>query len=336
MFQTKLIEIEITADCNAECPDCARTKRGMKLNGNGSLTLADIKHIFPTRDLLTDVTVSLCGVFGDPIVNPECFEICEYLNNMGARVGISTNGGLNSADWWEKLAKLENVTVGFAVDGFRETNHIYRVNTKFNIIERNMRAYTGAGGKGRWIYIVFEHNKHEVDFALELATELGLEFQLRGGGRNATPKQHKPRRGDEVELVGLLNTDLVQKHIEIRDNKEQIQNLLHTIDCRHLNQSYIFIGRNMRLYPCCHLYAAVTAGNTEYINELPEDWNCLQTHGINSILQHDSFTKINEMWSPYHKRYVPRCFEDCGNKGAFQDFDIPVDSDTHIKQLLNK
>ena len=47
-------------------------------------------------------------------------------------------------------------------------------------------------------------------------------------------------------------------------------------------------------------------------------------------------TKINEMWSPYHKRYVPRCFEDCGNKGAFQDFDIPVDSDTHLKQLLNK
>jgi MoaA/NifB/PqqE/SkfB family radical SAM enzyme len=336
MFHPKLIELEITADCNAQCPSCARTKRGMKLTGNNSLTLKDIQYMFQYTPWLKGKNISLCGTLGDPIVNPECLDICEWLGKQGARVGVSTNAGYNSAEWWSKLAVLDNVYVSFAVDGFRETNHIYRVNTKFNIIERNMTAYANAGGRGVWTYVLFDHNKHEVESALEFATNLGLEFNVRGGGRNATAKQHTPRKGAEVELVTAFNTDLVQEHVASQNSPEQIQSLLPTISCRHLNQSYLFVGSDMRLYPCCHLYAYTTAGGTEYIRDLPEDWNCLRTHTLFDIIKHDSFTQIKAMWSPYHKRYVPRCFQDCGNKGVYQDFNKPITDKAQIKSLLDE
>jgi len=314
-------ELEITANCNAECPICARTRRGMKLTGNNSLSLKDIKHIFPHQILIENKDFDLCGTLGDPIVNPECYKICEYLNNNGARrVNLSTNAGYNSAQWWEKLATLKNVRVGFAVDGFRQTNHIYRVNVNFKIVERNMFAYCNAGGKGNWKYIVFEHNKSELEIAQNFAKKLGLKFMVRGGGRNviASNTKHKPRKSEEVELVPVLKKDISQ-HMAL--NKDDIQENLHTIDCRHLNNNYLFIGSDMTLYPCCHLYAYTTAGNKEYVSDLPKNWNCLKTKTINEILSHTNFKEIKKMWSPYHNRYVPKCFATCGSKGIYLDFD---------------
>ena len=313
-------ELEITANCNAQCPICARTRRGMKLTGNNSLSLKDIQHIFPHKTLIEKKNFSLCGTLGDPIVNPECFEISEYLNNNGGHVHISTNAGYNSAEWWKKLATLKNVRVGFAVDGFRETNHIYRVNVNFKIVERSMTAYCEAGGKGNWQYIVFEHNKKEVDEAKHFAEKLGLRFEVRGGGRNnqAENTKHKPRKGNEVELVPLVKKNISQ-HKSIND-KDSIQANLHTVDCRHLNTNYLFVGSDMTLYPCCYLYAYTTAGNTEYTAGLPKDWNCLKTKTINDILTHSNFKDIKEMWSPHHNRYVPKCFKQCGNNGIFLDF----------------
>lgn len=327
------IEIEITADCNAQCPICARTRMGMKLTGNNKLSLDDIKHIFPNEESLQGKNVALCGTYGDPIVHQQCYEICEYLSNMGACVWLSTNGGYNSAEWWEKLALLKNVNVGFAVDGFRKTNHIYRVNVSFKLVERNMTAYMKAGGKGKWTYIVFEHNKDEVEEAEAFAKNLGLEFYVRGGGRNTVAIQHKPRKGDEVKLVTVFDTTKVKKHLDTIRNKDVIESKLDTIDCRHLNNKYIFIGSDMTLYPCCYLYAYSTSGGRDYIRRAPKDWNSLKTKTISEIMQHSKFSKIQKMWSPYHKRYVPKCFATCGNKGVYKDFDKKISNKGELKEL---
>ena len=81
-------ELEITANCNAECPLCARTEMGMKLRGNNELTFENIKQIFPTRESCDNKEFKLCGVLGDPILNNECFEIAEYISNFGGRINL--------------------------------------------------------------------------------------------------------------------------------------------------------------------------------------------------------------------------------------------------------
>ncbi len=141
-------ELEISSDCNAECPLCQRTHMKMPLRGNNNISLADLKNIFYKDEYINGKEFKLCGVLGDPILNPECIEICDFLSSKGARkIALSTNGGMNTPEWWTRLAKIKNVQVDFCVDGFENTNHIYRVNVKWPILMRNMKAYSEAKGK---------------------------------------------------------------------------------------------------------------------------------------------------------------------------------------------
>ena len=54
------------------------------------------------------------------------------------------------------------MNVGFAVDGFRKTNHIYRVNVNFKLVERNMTVKStetrGAVAVGRNLTIKGDYN----------------------------------------------------------------------------------------------------------------------------------------------------------------------------------
>ena len=176
------IELELSSDCNAACPGCARTQ----LDGTyevKNITFKDVQRLFPSKEYIDGKQFKICGVLGDPIVNPECSDILTYLAENGGYCVVSTNGSYNTADWWIRLAQVSHATskikVHFCVDGHRETNHIYRVNTKFNVLERNMEAYSNAGGIGDWIYIVFDHNEHELEIAKSHAQQLGFNFKVR-------------------------------------------------------------------------------------------------------------------------------------------------------------
>lgn len=323
-------ELELTADCNAECPVCTRTNMNLALSGNSTLTLQDIKQIFPTRDMIEGKNFDMCGVLGDPIVAPECLEICRYFAENGGEVSISTNAGYRTADWWRELASIPGIFVGFAVDGFSETNHIYRVNVNWKLVERNMRAYCAAGGKGAWKYIVFEHNEHEVDSARALAEELGLKFRFRTGGRNEFKKEkhHVPRKGNKVILKSskMFNhpgdMDKHRKLIKSLDENDisTINNSIPSITCRHLNDRYAYISSDMRLWQCCYLYSDYKMKKIQSLfHEVDEDWNNLQTHTIDDILSHPNFVEIQSMWHTSHDRFQTTCHRTCGTNGANLD-----------------
>ena len=129
------IEIEITSNCNARCPGCSRTLNG---ETNPQLTVADltaedfIKSI--PQEALYNKRLEFCGVFGDAAMHKNLIPILEYCNQAKSkRITIDTNGGVQKPEFWKKLAEL-GVYVNFSVDGHKETNHIYRVNTNFNVI----------------------------------------------------------------------------------------------------------------------------------------------------------------------------------------------------------
>jgi MoaA/NifB/PqqE/SkfB family radical SAM enzyme len=191
ILDIKKIELEITSNCNAACPGCTRTQRPDILEIN-SFTITDLIKIFPKREFISGKIFKFCGVLGDPIINPDCFAMVKYLVDNGGWCQLSTNAGLQTAEWWAELGKLSAETnlvdVSFCVDGHKETNHIYRINTKFETIERNMQAYS-TGGRGRasasWIYIIFDHNEHELEIAKEHALKMGFKFSVRTGMRNS-------------------------------------------------------------------------------------------------------------------------------------------------------
>tara|TARA_B100001094_G_scaffold81590_1_gene77823 strand:+ start:1390 stop:2391 length:1002 start_codon:yes stop_codon:yes gene_type:complete len=324
------VELEISSDCNAACPGCARTQN-IDLVKPTNLTLEQIQTWFPDPK---GIKFKFCGVLGDPIVNPECMAITKYLVDNGAKVQYSTNGGRNSADWWRELGTL-GIDVHFCIDG-TETNYVYRVNTNYKIIKRNMQAYSNAGGKATWIYIVFDHNEHEIQEAKQLAEQLGFKFATRTGMRNSFydwvaqvgKKNNKvkqvitttgAKQHSKVAVVKKLDEFIQDKN----KSQEQTQQIVNTIDCKYYHGNEIYIGADSTLWPCCFLYDSAFK-NKEAINDkysiYPTDWNDLNTHTIEQILNTEYYKQtLKDSWDPQHNLHISRCIRTCAKNRAYQN-----------------
>lgn len=329
----KRVELEISSDCNAACPGCARTQN-LDILQPQNITLKQIQEWFPDQSSIQDIMFKFCGVLGDPIVNPDCLEITRYLVDRGARIQYSTNGGRNNAEWWRQLGQM-GIDVHFCVDG-TNTNHIYRVNTNYNVIKRNMQAYSDAGGDATWIYIVFDHNEHEVAEARELAEQLGFKFATRTGMRNSfhnwvsrtgkknnqTEKTITTTGAKEHSKVAVVK-ELDQFITEQDKSPQQTQDIIQSIDCKYIHGGEIFVAANSTLWPCCFLWDSAFKNkeniNTKYA-EFPSDWNNLRVHSISDILASDYYqTVLQDSWNPDHHLHVSRCIRSCAKNRAYQN-----------------
>lgn len=337
----KKIELEITSNCNAACPGCARTQNPDILEIH-SFGLADLKRIFPTPSHIKNKQFKFCGVLGDPAFNPECVDMVDYLTSYGGYCQLSTNGGIQSADWWKRLGALSNrtrkVDVVFCIDGHKETNHIYRVNTVFDIIERNMTAYTTAGGTGTWMFIVFDHNEHELPLAEAHARNLGLKFATRTGMRNSihdwVAVVRKKQEGKVVKEEVVITTTGEKEHSKKEQVKELQQfieapkeekkkEILDSIVCKLVHEGEIFIAADQSMWPCCFLWDSYFKDKEnirEKLSEYSKGWNSLKEQSINDVLQNEWFDQVLALsWDPKHNKHLDRCIRTCGYKKAYQN-----------------
>lgn len=186
--RTLRFHLELTDKCNAACPMCERTLHDdhcatdwSKVR-NVEITLKDIQGSF-TAELCRQVErIDICGRLGDPPAARDCLAICEYLVDRDILVTVSTNGGLRSEKWWRSMGNVfrrNGSFVEFHIDGLEDTNHLYRVNTRYDKVIRNARAYLETGAAAEWHFILFRHNEHQVEEALRRSKELGFRgFKL--------------------------------------------------------------------------------------------------------------------------------------------------------------
>lgn len=231
-------ELEITQNCNLACPLCARTDQKYPLWNNPEISLHDFKKLV-TPEMIKGSEFKLCGTRGDPIAHTHCLEICQYLQEHGARkVSLSTNGGYNNVAWWEALAKT-NARPNFALDGGPETLHMYRINVKWETVDRNLRAFINAGGWASAQFIIFNHNEHEFKWIVDYCKELGIGLTKRTSGRNIfeAGKTATTRKGEKItysEGTTLKHTDLASvKQAVDRLDKLQIQAKLESYEIQH-------------------------------------------------------------------------------------------------------
>jgi MoaA/NifB/PqqE/SkfB family radical SAM enzyme len=179
--ELKSIHLEISTRCQASCPMCPRNIHGgienplLEIN---EWSLNDFIKIF-SKDVLEQLEIiNFCGNFGDPLMNNELIEMCEYIkvNAPNIQVLIHTNGSLRSTAWWTKLfdSLPKNHNVVFAIDGLEDTHSIYRVGTNYNLILKNAKTFIDAGGNAEWCFIRFKHNQHQVADAEHLSNKLGF------------------------------------------------------------------------------------------------------------------------------------------------------------------
>jgi MoaA/NifB/PqqE/SkfB family radical SAM enzyme len=273
------------------------------------LTLDDYKKIFFPAFLDQLTFISMCGVYGDPILAKDLLEIIKYTlrNNPHLRIDIYTNGSVHSASWWKKLAQvMRNGKVVFGIDGLEDTHHIHRRGTKFAIVLKNAKAFINAGGRAQWDFIVFKHNEHQVEQARKLSTGLGFKiFQVKRTSRFYKALYEKdPMLESTVEEFGKypLYNSKGRKYgcIELPENPYYRNASLKTIksltkefgsliryfdkvpiDCQAKQTKGIFVSAEGLVYPCCWLYQQTNYGAVYGVTDPLElnEWNILRDVG---------------------------------------------------------
>lgn len=179
MRPIRQLSTELTFRCNAKCPACHRQKP-LSVNLNDAkytLTFDQFKHLF-NPELLQDLEwLMFNGNFGDSIMNKNFREILAYVKSHGTKIKIHTNGGIHGDEYWRDVGNIltKDDIINFDLDGLWDTHHIYRINTKFDNVFENAKSVISTNRpQVHWKYIVFEHNKHQVDEARQLANSSGF------------------------------------------------------------------------------------------------------------------------------------------------------------------
>jgi hypothetical protein len=273
------VHLELTDKCNAACPQCARSDHGGPVNPQLSLTeltLDDVRTIFPPQFVAQLDRLYACGNYGDPIVARDCLQTFQYFRvcNPDIRLGIHTNGGARSDDFWRGLGRVlpkGNGYVRFGIDGLEDTNHVYRRNVRWQTLMRNVKAFVAAGGNAEWDYIVFHHNEHQVEQARALANELGFSsFNVKKTGRflNWQKLEHidsTPIKNGAGGVVGQLERPLSPEYqnqalVELRDLHDRYGSTEHYLDqaeiqCKVQAAKSIYVSADAYVFPCCWLAA---------------------------------------------------------------------------------
>jgi hypothetical protein len=182
------IHVELTNACNAACPMCARFHANSTLVRPDlvieQITIDKFKKYFPPEIIKKLQIVLFCGVHGDPGMAKDLYEICEYIaeTNPETAVRMNTNGGMRKPEFWSKLGKLFanqrqdhwRWELTWSIDGLKDTNHLYRRNVNFDNVMANAQAFIDAGGIAHWDYLIFKHNEHQIDEAIELSKKMGF------------------------------------------------------------------------------------------------------------------------------------------------------------------
>jgi hypothetical protein len=128
-----------------------------------------------------------------------------------------------------------------------------------------MKSFIAAGGRGRWDFLIFEHNQHQVEEAKRLSEELGFEkFVAKKTGRFVTATSQKKENHQAVNRKGV-NTVLIQKPKEEYQNTalkkyDTVVDKYGTIDdyydkaeiiCKVKDARNLFITAEGLALPCC-------------------------------------------------------------------------------------
>jgi hypothetical protein len=262
--KVKLITFELSSYCNLHCPQCNRFNQEGFLNVPLShLNFINVKKHFQVEKFKNLEEVKFIGNIGDALMHPDIEKYIKYFDKID-RVYITTNGSLRSKKWWRELAKYQNLEVIFSIDGLKDTNKIYRINSNFEKIINNAKAFIDAGGHATWKFIVFKHNEHQIDEAHRLSTDIGFKaFKTEHTSRSwfQGNKWEVKINGEfqyDIEpcsVIAKLKNNLIISPIE-KDIDVKINTQVTKENCLQLKNNEFFINCFGHVLPCCMLSEA--------------------------------------------------------------------------------
>ena len=270
----------------------------------------------------------MCGNFGDAFMAKDIFEITEYLwtevidltYKSDMSFNIHTNGGMRNKEWWYEYGKMvKRVSNGrdlvtFSIDGLEDTHHLYRVNTRYDRVIENARAYIAGGGNAEWSFIRFGHNQHQEEEAKRRAKEYGFSFFIPVDTQRFWNKEHIEYkwRNKTYRISPAKNKITKEKRIlseRFNLNKEEaVKNSRNNIECAVSKKNELFIDCRGDIHPCCWI------GSWHYRNvkgiynfvEDPEKHPIMEMRTVRNAIKEDLSEIITDDFFQY---ILPMSFE---------------------------
>jgi len=232
--------LELTRKCNLACPACPRTYDFDSMsNPTASLDYDLIKQFFFDKQKIKNLEYMLfCGNLGDPIYHRDFHKISEHFFDV-KNLWVNTNG-MHKKEFWERVLTTwpKNSKIILGIDGLEDTNHLYRVNSKWQKIQElfDLISTTKRKCEIEWKFIVFEHNYHQIDEAHELSKKLGINyFNI----------QKTRKLNETTNANGLLKEYQIDKYFKYKKEYEDyLAPFCHTGDLHYINAEGFYS-------PCC-------------------------------------------------------------------------------------
>ena len=318
------INAELSNYCNSACPMCPRFDLNLNLikdiTNNAHTTLKIIIDKIGPAVLSKINHFYSCGVLGDGAMNPECYEIYEYVKSCGAKAtALYSNGGLRNTEFWKSLATTQTQVI-FAIDGLEDTNHLYRRNVKWTKLIENVEAFINAGGHATWDYLKFKHNQNQIEQAELLSKKLGFKkFRLKETTRwndfdsegNWVERDHI--KLDNYKLEKIERDTEASGHHVTQKTKVKESFTKAKINCwsYHKNKSEIYIAANGDVSPCCWLGDL----RLHEAKNIITDYNAINLNhcSLDEILNGHFFTELAKGIRGVENAYrLQTCYHTCG------------------------
>ena len=342
------LEVEPTTFCNAGCPYCSRHKPGTSdLIENLALEhipvdiFPKIKKDFDLYQGSKEVNIWFCGNYGDSLMHPEFEYLYRYTSENFKNIGVHTNGGARPVSFWENLGKIsaerkehrwENGTtrITFSIDGLEDTNHLYRKKVDWNRLMANVEAFIGAGGWAEWKYLVFDHNKHQINEAKKLSEKLGFKsFRAEASSREDAEKTNKDEwekaikesktmAKEKVKRVPNIDKIINKKGTEVKQ-KLDAKGTQDCISCRGIDDNRMYLNPKSRIWPCCYLSEEYDLSIHQLAQKEPwlvphykNGFNDFSKNSLREIFDAPAWKEITDSWIT-RKRELHRCWRSCKN-----------------------
>ena len=150
----RMVIAGISFACNARCPHCiyaifpeTKEKTSRKSPKKVFMDLETFKKIADECSVHKNTLLRLVG-FGEPMLNPDFFEILKYSKGKGCNVGVITNGSLLDAERAKKLLDTDIDAIDISVDAInKETYEKVRAGLNFDKLRENVKGLVDLRNK---------------------------------------------------------------------------------------------------------------------------------------------------------------------------------------------
>jgi len=238
-MRNDVIQIETTSRCTLKCPACSRTTLAKYSKKPMTHYDVDPDILFNFLDCQAGNKIKildLCGDYGDSIYYPRLFELIEKFRSK-VSFTIRTNGSYQTENFWKKLCSVlgKDDIIIFGIDGLKDTNHLYRVNSDWESIMMAVDIVAASDVKLVWETNVFSFNYNRLEEIKSFAETKGALFTASKTHRFGDKKLIPPQNYVDVESL-------------FRSKYKTVENLTIDPDCVNLYRNTICAQHYF--YPC--------------------------------------------------------------------------------------